>query len=487
MDRFRRCNTSCVAASRHFGRTGFSRRSSSSDARGTNRTRRMRIKTVAIGFGFLGVAAVTAVAVKRPPPDQPPNAPRRPDLALGGADTLEVHTALASTTLVRSDGTYKVTAPVRGPADAKSAHNAFQTLERLYLEKMVSADPAAHQEHGVGRDALRVVMKKAGAVVLDLRVGKMVAYRTFVRLEGQNEIWRASGDLRDVLDHATFHWRDKRILTFDRHKAVKLEVQTRSAGQIVLARSRSPEGKADSWSVASATVKVESMDVQAPRRLMALLAAFSTNEFADGVDPVDAGLVTPEARLIVTLDDGRQESLTIGRKKDADLHYVKSSQSEQVFLVHTLNLERVYKRPIEFRAKRVCTLEDLIQIDVTRRSDGFVLVKGAEGNGWRATKPVGLQPHPSKVEALVTAFRALDATTLAEPNTRSSARFEQPVAVVRARGRGRGAECVLTVGALTPDTQHYHVQRAGARDVYLVPKWALHPVLVPSAELAQGS
>ena len=48
--------------------------------------------------------------------------------------------------------------------------------------------------------------------------------------------------------------------------------------------------------------------------------------------------------------------MLIGKKKGEEDFYVKRADAPQVFLVKKYNLERINKRPIEFRDKTICNL-----------------------------------------------------------------------------------------------------------------------------------
>ena len=104
-------------------------------------------------------------------------------------------------------------------------------------------------------------------------------------------------------------------------------------------------------------MKVEPFDKTVANGMASQLASWKTNEFVDGAKPEETGLASPELTVTVGLRNGKQQTVLVGKKKGDDDYYVKLADSPQVFLVKKYNIDRVNKRPIEFRDKTLCNIK----------------------------------------------------------------------------------------------------------------------------------
>src|SRR4029077_19075653 len=111
------------------------------------------------------------------------------------------------------------------------------------------------------------------------------------------------------------------------------------------------------------------------------------NDFADNVKPAEIGLDPAALTITVSLKGGKTSTLLIGDKKGEDDFYAKLPESPQVFLVKKYNIERIAKRPVEFRDKTLCDIasKDLGEIPVSNGDKSYTLAKS--GSDWKASKP----------------------------------------------------------------------------------------------------
>src|SRR6185437_10181078 len=91
----------------------------------------------------------------------------------------------------------------------------------------------------------------------------------------------------------------------------------------------------------------------------------------------------------------------------------KKADAPQTFLVKQFNLNRVDKRPVEFRDKTLCdlTADNLGEISVSAGDKSYTLVKS--GSDWKATKPK-LDVDSAKVTPIAGAFKNWKATSFAD-------------------------------------------------------------------------
>ena len=445
----------------------------------------MNRKTLLAGAVFAGLLVITLLVLREPEKGSRTGDAPRPVAAIGDGnlDTLEITRDGKKVVVKREGGKYRLVEPVNYPAEEDSAKQAFEAIERIEFGTIISDQKSKHEEFEVGAKSPRVVAKKGGKVLADLRIGKVSPDHTMVRLEGKDEVWQMVGSHKWHFDRDLAAWRDKSITTFNSEDAERLEVVSKEQGKIVLTRPpRGDGGVAAAWKVVESTVKAEPFDPQVANEMLTALYAFKSNDFADGVSPAESGLDAPNLSVTVGLKGGKTEAVLIGKKKTEDDYYVKRAADPQVFLVKKYNLERINKRPIEFREKTICNLDsaDVTQVSVAAASDSYTLVKdaskgGHEAGGWKLTKPAGVTIDPAKATSIVTAFREWKATSFAEDGSPKTTGLAKPSATILATGKGK--ICQIKVGAELPDKQNRYASVASGPEVYVVPKWSVERVV----------
>lgn len=434
-------------------------------------------------LAVLGALTIVAVVVLR----QPEKGERRGDrprpiaqLKAGSFDTLTV-TKDGATTTIRKDGeNCKVVAPVQYPGDANVCKQAFEALEKLEFGDIVTEQKAKHAEFEVTDAGLKVAVKKGEQTVAEMLIGKSVGGNTLVRLPGKDEVWTGIGSFRYNFDRDATNWRDKTITKLEAGDAEQIEVKSKDGSRVV-----AKKGSGDSWSVAESSLKIEKLDSSVPTGIVSTLANWVTNEFADGTQPEQAGLATPSTTVTVSLKEGKTVTVMIGNKKAEDEYYVKTADKPQVFVVKKYNVDRLDKRPIDFRDKTICNISEgeLGELSVTNGADSYTLVKGAKENDWKAAKPAGLTLDPTKVSPIATSFKDWKASGFAEDQNSKANGLAKPKATIVARSQDKKTSCTLKIGDETKDKVNYFAQAGAGPDVYLVPRWAADRVLTKVDDL----
>jgi hypothetical protein len=439
----------------------------------------------------LAVLAVVAIVVLRQPEkgQRVGERPRPiPKLAAGSFDAITVTKADVATTVKKDGDKYKVVAPIQFPADDNVAKQAFEALEKLEFGDVVSDQKAKHAEFEVeepkagSKDAkaLRVVAKKGDKAVAEFLIGKSVGGNTLVRLPGKDEVWTGLGSFRYNFDRDTANWRDKTITKFTQADVEKIEVKGKGGARIVV---KSEGG--DKWSVVESTLPVPKLDQSVPTGIASALASLVTNDFADDAKPADSGLDNPNTTIVASLKGGKTVTVLIGNKKGDDDYYVKTPESPQVYLVKRYNVDRVLKRPIDFRDKVLCDIaeSDVVDISVVHDKESYALVRDTAKNEWKATKPAGVTLDPAKVTPVANAFKDWKATGFAEEQDAKANGLAKPKATITAHGKDKKVVCAVKIGDETKDKINYAAQSGTSGDVFLVPKWAADRILVKVDDL----
>jgi hypothetical protein len=465
----------------------------------------MNRKTLTALGVFVVLGALALVALRQPEKGERAADHPHPVAKLDPAQitTLEVTRGGTTTVIKNEAGKYRVTAPVAFAADEASAKAAFEGLGKMDVSDLVTEQKAKQTEFDVDDKAgIRVVAKHDDKVLADLIVGKSVGAGTMVRPSGQDDTWRATGITHYLFDKGPSDWRDKSIVSFPLAEAGRLEVTAKDGAKLVLqkaaagkdAKAEANKGskKDDKWEVVQSSVKIDKLDPSVASAVASAMASWKANDFADGVSLAQAGLAPPE--LTVTLGavggkDAKSVTVLIGGKKGDDEVYVKKADAPQVFLVKKYNLERIDKRPMEFRDKTLCDLTgaELTEIAVSDGDKSYTLAKS--GADWKATKPAKLEIDSSKVNPIVSAFKDWKGNGFAEDQSLKDNGLAKPKAVISAKAGGKSSApaCQVRVGDETKDKVNYYVASAKSADVYTAPKWAVDRILIKPDDLKAGA
>jgi hypothetical protein len=447
----------------------------------------MNRKTMVAGLVFAGLILIAVFLLRSPEKGSAPIGGAAGPIAKLSADafdTIDVTKGKVTTTIKKEGGAYKIVKPIAYPADKDAAKLAFEALSKIDFGNIVSDQKNRQTEFELGDDGLRVKVKKGETVLADLRIGKTTNQMTMIRVEGKNDVWAATGLFKYQFDKDTSAWRDKTITGFEDKDAEKLQVTSKSGSKIVLSKPAPRDaGPAPEWQVVESSLKIEPFDKSVANTVVSGLATWKANDFADEAKPEETGLGAPEITLTVTLRDGKQQTALVGNKKGEDDYYVKLADNPQVFLVKKFSLERVNKRPIEYRDKTLCNLksDELTEVTVTRAKEPFTLVK--QGGAWKVTKPAGITLDDSKATNIASAFSEWKGGSFAEDNSPKTTGLAKPSATIVAKSNVKGHGCLLKVGNETSDKSNFYVQVDSQPDMFIVPKWSIDRVLVKLDDL----
>jgi Domain of unknown function (DUF4340) len=454
----------------------------------------MNRKTLSAIAAFAVLGIIALYALRQPEKGETAKDQQRPIAKVNPAelDTLQVTRSGATTTLKKEGDKFKVSAPLAYPADEFVAKAAFEAIGKLDFSNLVTEKKTKHAEfeveEGKGLHVVAKSEKTGGKVLADLYVGKAAGNGTMVRPAGKDDVWQAAGGLRATFDKAPTDWRDKSITTFNAADVEMLKVKAKDGNEIITKKTGAKvAGSADDkWDVATSSVKFDKLDNTIPNGIVSSLASWKTNDFADGAKAADTGLDAPALTITVTLKGGKKVTVLVGNKKgqgNDDDFYVKAD-APQVFLVKKFGIERVNKRPIEFKDKTVCDLPeaDIAEIAVTNAANSFTVAKAA--TGWKATKPPKLDLDTDKMGPMASGFKDWKAVSIAEDGSPAATGLGKPRAVIVAKSKSKpGDTCSLKVGDETKDKQNTFVQSAKGPDVYLVPKWSIDRILLKVDDL----
>ena len=396
-------------------------------------------------------------------------------------DELEITNGGKKTTLKKEGDKWWVASPVHYPADFDAGvKNALEKLADLTWGDVVSEQKEKQKEMEVDDEkGVHVVVKKAGSVLADMYVGKPVGGYTMVRPAKSDQIWQAGGVQKWALGKDTKDWRFKLITDFKHDDIETLTVEAAGKGKVTIKRVAGDKDKKtpEKFEVAEAEgVKIDKLDESVAQGIANTVYNIRANDFADDAKPADTGLDQPDY-VVTTKAAGKTYVVQIGKQKGEN-YFLKTADNPQVYLVPKYTAERFTKPPVEFRDKLIADIKADQITGLEINFGGAVVDLEKSGNDWKAKKPSGLTPDPTKVTPLVQAFTNWRAAAFAEPKA-----FGKQSAKIVVRTKDKKSTTIL-IGA--NKDQDYYLQVSGRPDTYVVKKYMVDRFLKKPDELKKA-
>jgi hypothetical protein len=341
---------------------------------------------------------------------------------------------------------WTIDAPVRYPADSAAVERALAALEKLSSTATIEARPADLAPFGLGDAAKRVVVKTGEGEPRTLLLGgdTPVAGGRYVELASDPaRLFVVSAGSLQALGPTLVELRDKRLLRLAPDAVDELTVR---AGGTLVARAKKTE---QGWTL----VEPESApaDGERIRRLIDDLALGRASAFEDTPKPAKVyGLDRPEVEVTARAGEA-EEVLAFGSAESKS--WLERRGDPVILEVNERARTSIPRAFFDFRAKRVLTLdaERVRGLELAFPRSGAAHRLKREGETWKAEEP-GVELQPQKVEDLVFALEAVDATGLEEASLdRAQIGLEPALAVVRAFDENGELLASLSFGDPHPD------------------------------------
>jgi hypothetical protein len=207
------------------------------------------------------------------------------------------------------------------------------------------------------------------------------------------------------------------------------------------------------------------------------IQALSTLHAADFADDKKKDDVKPQ--LTVTLGvKGAAHALLIGELKGDD-YTVAASDSPTVFTVKKYALDRIARKPVDYRDKTLVKAPeaDIASLQITIGTESTTLTQGKDGK-WTAQKGTA---DDTKVKPVVAAFANLQADSFSDEKDFAKTGLQKAAGEVIVRLKDKKT-VGLKIGTATKDGDYY-VQKTGSPEIYLVKKFAVDRFLKKPTDL----
>lgn len=252
--------------------------------------------------------------------------------------------------LQKKEDRWQMVEPVSYPVVESSVQSMVETLSTLKPVDIISENKEKHASFQVDDEqGVQVTALNGTQELIRLIIGKSKSNMTFVRIPGGDAVYRIHGTHGHIFNKSAQTLRDKTILSFKPEDAKKMLFK---AGETELTLAKGSDPETTKWAPVAADI--ENFDEDKATGILRALSNLNARSFVDQPLPADqTGLSDTVDRVVVETQSGELEPQTytvyLGKDDEKDSKtYVKTSESEQVFLVSSHTTKRFRVGPNDF-------------------------------------------------------------------------------------------------------------------------------------------
>ncbi len=298
--------------------------------------------------------------------------------------------------VVKEDGQWMLTAPVRYRADNSTVENFLTTVKDTKIERRVArADAGALANYGLEGDTgtqARVEVTAAGGKPLPaivLGIATPVGYQAFARREGTDEVLVIPLLLQSTVKKSPDELRFKTM--FDTGSAGVKKVTIEKPGETIVLE-RVGTGDDIAWTMRAP--KEDTADTESVRSMLDSLATIDAVAFFDGdkADRKAFGLEDGATRFTAERDDGAAVAFTLGKEatdQPAGFYFERASD-RQVAKVSDWVATKFAPDANDLRDKRLlsCNADEIVSLAFSISGESFTLSRDAAGKPWKIAPDV---------------------------------------------------------------------------------------------------
>jgi Domain of unknown function (DUF4340) len=398
---------------------------------------------------------------------------------------------IARIEVTRSDGSYSLEKagdawtiePGGYPVESTLVDRALATAAEFGGGIAVSNSAASHAKFEVADNAMSLAVYTNDGLAWSLLVGKTSADNrgNYVRQPGKDKVYAAPVRFKGIFDQEADRWRQRSIGALDNDSIVTLTLGGADLPQpVTLTKSE------DVWTFAAPAPELPAnyrLDSKKVARIIRSIATLRAADFADEIDPVEAGLMPPQRTATVATAAGESVTIELGKQNEKQF-YIKRGADPQIYFIAEQAAKNLRSDLASLRDLHVIRFDAKTaeRLSIETADGKLVLAKTGE-DMWTVAEsteppPEGFVLDPGKVKSLARSLSTLQGKELIGTNA-PDAGVNKPVGSITVTLAG-GETKKLTVGAET-ENGNIHLQGEGL--VYLADKSAAGRVLKKLTDL----
>ena len=372
------------------------------------------------------------------------------------------------TSLHRTDGTWRVIAPVDSVADEVTVSSITSSLATLEIRRVLEEGPVDLEPFGLTNPAIDISFTLVeDDNVEHLLIGEQTPTGTdrYAKLAGADRVFLIAGHLDATFDKTTFDLRDKAILVTSTGDFDGLRITTDDQVMALLQENNNWR-ITEPWNVRADFSTVQSLVGRLTSGTMQTIESEGTND-------LDAyGLSEP--RQIATLHHGSTSTtLHLGNQAPDGSLYARDASRDLIFTVEASLSDDLNRRPNEYRRKDLFGFRpfNTTRLEITQGGH-LVVFEKMEGEGddegenlWRRLQPETVDVDQAQMDDLLAKLSNLRANSWIESRDDAGLGDSERIATIRARFGEDRTEDVVTVWRLDEDTFAVHGTELGAAKI----------------------
>ncbi len=230
--------------------------------------------------------------------------------------------------LEKRDGAWTMTAPGRGPTEARAVEDLVQRFADMRVTRIAGRNTASHGTFEVDdAHAVHVTLKSGASSVVDVFVGSTIGSGTAVRVPGRPETFEVDQAITSMVQREARDWRNREITHLNRGDVAAVEWTNRN-GTFHFNKS------GETWTAATGTT-VERLDTARVGSLVDSITNLRATDFAAPAAAVGIAADSPRFTLTTTAGDGGAQTVTVrlgNNSGDSDA-FVQREGSDIVYVV----------------------------------------------------------------------------------------------------------------------------------------------------------
>jgi len=292
----------------------------------------MRRNILTMGVILAALAVATLFVLQRPGETSSTGSSGKylVDYDSATVDKIEIHTSTGDVTLAKDAGTWSLVMPLRYPADQGEATMMVGKGRQIELTSLISTNPEKQKLFQVDSTGTLVKVYEKGTERASFRVGKPGSsyMETYVRKEGSDDVYLASGILSATFGRQVKDLRDKTIFKIEEERIRSVKV---AFGDTVYTLSFQDS----SWRIGKDSVQQSTV-----RGFLGLVAKIQADDFIDST-------ITDLPHLTCVLEiEGTQ--IRFHFSKAGNKYFVQTSRSPQWFEVQNWRATQILKHKKDF-------------------------------------------------------------------------------------------------------------------------------------------
>jgi hypothetical protein len=414
------------------------------------------------------------------------------------ASAVEALTIIAgpdTTSLVRDGDAFRITSPIKAPADKGAAEGVASRLAGLKMLRTIGAQKDLKPfglDHPRRKIAIPVGASKAvdggaatPAASYEFDLGDDNSYdgTIFAKLGGSDKVVIVEAGVKGALTKTLFDLREKRVLAFEQPNLKHLDVAT---PKLAYGLDHVGDGQ---WKLTSPIA--ETADTTKANQIATALSTLRAIRFATEIatqeDLKRYGLDHPSDTAQLTLGDGAQKTLVLAQVTDGKTPHAYAKRAEEAWIAEVpLNIfKELEVELMDLRDKQVLVFEpsDAKGLRFTNGGAPFEakreMVKPGDGGAavdtWTLEAKAKGTAKRFKLSGLLSNLHNLKGSAIAAeaatPAQLTQFGFDKPMKTAAVLGEGGKTLAELETGA-TKDSKTY-VRSAGAKRIYTVDSYRL--------------